>query len=216
MSIVISPESAEEEERLEMYAILDLETTGLNPYTDQITCIGVLRAIPTVGLSVTHETTDIIFVERPEEEGDCVCRVSDLLFNIEQVFTYNGSNFDIPFLLTRALKYKIHMPWLLDCHTDIKKVIREYFVSPKATYIPGLEAICGFLFDYERKAMHPFRSRVLKSADMLELYRTWLSGGANAEKARSAIEAHCREDLEMIKMVIRAIEPYIMDYTGIG
>ena len=78
-----------------MDAYLDIETTGLSPYADEITVVGI-------GLS---DGNDLRIVQLYEDISAADLR--DALDGVRRVFTYNGSRFDLPFIRHR-LRVDIH------------------------------------------------------------------------------------------------------------
>ena len=78
---------------------IDIETTGINPYEDRITVIGCV--------SVIDEVVDEFAISG--EEKDMIERFNKLIENYEEIITWNGFSFDIPFIKTRAMKYGIRL-----------------------------------------------------------------------------------------------------------
>lgn len=72
-----------------MDAYLDIETTGLSPYADEITVVGI-------GIS---DGTDLRIVQLYGDISAAALR--DALDGVRRVFTYNGSRFDLPFIRHR-------------------------------------------------------------------------------------------------------------------
>lgn len=71
-------------------AYLDIETTGLSRYYCDITVIGV-------GVEVGRRVVTVQLMENSLSER----RLLQALREVERVYTYNGSRFDLPFIRTR-------------------------------------------------------------------------------------------------------------------
>jgi DNA polymerase elongation subunit (family B) len=95
-------------------ATLDIETTGLNPLSDQITCIGIR----------TDKADE--YVLSGEDERQLLERLLDKIITVQvdpqhfYLLTKNGKKFDLPFLLVRAAKHDLCMNILFDFqHIDV-------------------------------------------------------------------------------------------------
>ena len=91
-----------------MEAYLDIETTGLSPYHNYITVVGV-----SIGDS---SSGDVIQLIAPNITANSL---HEALKGAETIYTYNGSRFDLPFLrshlgidLSRGFR---HHDLMLDC-----------------------------------------------------------------------------------------------------
>lgn len=101
------------------FVLFDIETTGLNPNNDKVILIGVLY----------QEEENIVikqfFCNNSTEELELLKSFIDTFQNFDFYITYNGGNFDIPFLNKRFSKhnldYKID-PYL---NFDLYKVVRK-------------------------------------------------------------------------------------------
>ncbi len=120
-------------------AYLDIETTGLYPSESRITVIGIYfcngddgRLVQLYDRNVTHSN------------------LLDAMAGTENVFTYNGSRFDIPFIRAR-LGPDLE---LLHVHTDLmyqcwdhnlrggfKKVLKHLGICRETDGLNGLDAI---------------------------------------------------------------------------
>lgn len=101
------------------FVLFDIETTGLNPSYDKVILIGVLY----------QEEENVVIKQficnNSTEELELLKSFIDTFQNFNFYITYNGGNFDIPFLNKRFLKhnldYKID-PYL---NFDLYKVVRK-------------------------------------------------------------------------------------------
>ena len=188
-------------------AILDVESTGLQPDLYRLVAVGVL--ILPMGREGARPQVKAFFVDEPTDECEraVIEGAVPVLHDAATVYTWRGEQFDMPFLLARALRHGIHMPWLPEKHVDLSEVVRAFLVSshPQAK-VPTLDRMCEFLFGYKRKLR-------LRGFDIPELYEAWQEGDG---EAREQILEHLREDLEMTRMVLEAIRPYIDAYLGMA
>jgi uncharacterized protein YprB with RNaseH-like and TPR domain len=90
--------------RLKCYAYLDIETTGLSRSCCDLTVVGVA--------TVRGRTRRVRQLVGDRIDAD---RVLDLLKGADEVYTYNGSRFDLPFIKHKlSLNVKAHLR-----HTDL-------------------------------------------------------------------------------------------------
>jgi len=120
-------------------AYLDIETTGLSPYLDDITVIGVYmvtdgapRFVQLVGEDINREN------------------LLKALDGADTIFTYNGRRFDLPFIRDRLdvdLEAEFrHHDLLYDCwknnlYGGFKAVERQLGIPRLLTGISGFEAV---------------------------------------------------------------------------
>lgn len=69
-----------------MEAYLDIETTGLSPFVDQVTVVGI---------SIGEGGTEVVQLVWPDITAELL---QEVLYGVEVIYTYNGSRFDLPFL----------------------------------------------------------------------------------------------------------------------
>jgi len=71
-------------------AYLDIETTGLSRYYNELTVIGI-------GLEKGRKIKVAQLIEDDLYEG----KLLKVLEDVDEIFTYNGSRFDLPFINAR-------------------------------------------------------------------------------------------------------------------
>jgi uncharacterized protein YprB with RNaseH-like and TPR domain len=120
-------------------AYLDIETTGLSPWYNEITVVGIhlcngddTRFIQLVGEDVTADN------------------ILGALKGINVLYTYNGSRFDLPFIYCRlgvnlASLFR-HCDLMYDCwrnnlYGGFKAVERQLSIPRQLTEINGYEAV---------------------------------------------------------------------------
>ncbi len=81
--------------------IFDIETTGFSRQNEITYMIGCI--LKTDNIYDYHN----IFASKPSSEEKILKHFFDMLEKIDCIITFNGNNFDIPFLLARANKYNI-------------------------------------------------------------------------------------------------------------
>jgi uncharacterized protein YprB with RNaseH-like and TPR domain len=120
-------------------AYLDIETTGLSPYASDLTVIGI-------GL---EHYGDINVFQLFEEELSAE-RILEILSGTDQLYTYNGSRFDLPFI---AEKLKVdlgrhfsHRDLMYDCWKHelkggLKAVERKLGIGRSLNDIDGYVAV---------------------------------------------------------------------------
>ena len=72
-------------------AYLDIETTGFSRYRDEITVVGI-------ALEKERKCEIIQLIEDDLYDK----KLFDILTNVDELYTYNGSCFDLPFIETQV------------------------------------------------------------------------------------------------------------------
>ena len=120
-------------------AYLDIETTGLCSFYDEITVIGIY-----VAFNGTNSLVQLV--------GDDVTRSNLLraLRGVDTIYTYNGGRFDLPFIKSRLrvnLREHFHHHDLMkDCwrnglYGGFKAIERQLGISRRLRDIGGAEAV---------------------------------------------------------------------------
>lgn len=124
---------------MKCYAYLDIETTGLSRHHCDLTVVGVATFTGT-----EHRVGQII--------GDKIHADSllALLEGVDEVYTYNGSRFDLPFINTRLkLDLKscfrhtdlMYACWRQDLKGGLKAVERKLGIQRQLTDMDGFMAV---------------------------------------------------------------------------
>lgn len=120
-------------------AYLDIETTGLYPYQDSITVIGIYfcdegngQLVQLYGRSLNREA------------------LLEALQGTDNIYTYNGERFDLPFIQTRlgadlSTTHR-HIDLMFDCWNHnlrggFKAVLRSLGIDRETEGLSGLHAI---------------------------------------------------------------------------
>jgi len=135
-------------------AYLDIETTGLSSYYDEITVIGIYlvkdgegKVIQLVGDKVTKT------------------RLLRALLGVKTIYTYNGSRFDLPFINFRldvALEEVFHHHdlmydcWQRNLYGGFKAVEQQLGIPRQLQGLGGVEAVMlwwRYKIDHDQKAL---------------------------------------------------------------
>ena len=142
--------------------VLDIETTGLSPERSHF-ILGGLLSLESNGNAQFSQ----YFAESLSEEKEILIKYLKEVATHDIVVTYNGRNFDIPFLLTRAKKMGIeveNIPYNLDLYL----VLNGH--SPLRKLLPNLKqkTIENFM------GLWAFRSDRISGAESVTLYNEYL------------------------------------------
>jgi len=140
--------------QLQFDAYLDIETTGLCSFNDEITVIGIYLAndsantlIQLVGIDATK------------------ANLLRALRFVDTIYTYNGSRFDLPFINSSLGvdlgEYFHHRDLMYDCwrnslYGGFKAVERQLGIGRRLRGIGGAEAVTlwwRYQVDHEKKAL---------------------------------------------------------------
>jgi uncharacterized protein YprB with RNaseH-like and TPR domain len=120
-------------------AYLDIETTGLTPSGCEITVIGIHLC--------RGETTEFVQLVGREATADAIL---EALRDIDILYTYNGSRFDLPFIYARLgidlTQFFNHHDLMYDCwrnnlYGGLKGVERRLGISRNLPGMNGWEAV---------------------------------------------------------------------------
>ena len=158
--------------------IFDIETTGLNRNKDKVILIGYLF------FDNKKPVIKQLFAEKQDEELNILQRFNQEINDFDLLITFNGKNFDIPFLQARFDKHTIdHSLQLID-HIDIFKHLKIY------SDMLNLE-------DYKLKSIEKFlrinRKDTISGKDSVLLYNEYTK--CNDEELLNKIMLHNYEDI---------------------
>ncbi|MEM5834460.1 MAG: ribonuclease H-like domain-containing protein [Candidatus Aenigmatarchaeota archaeon] len=166
---------------------LDLETSSL--HAD----IGIIIA---VGLILPNGKKEIIFTDDPEKEKETIQRALEIIRkNKNETLIIWHSGFDIPFLLTRAIKYNIDATILFEAKIlDLCKFAKENL------------ALASYRLDEVSRFFGIKKNLSITGKNVQELYFQFLKG---KDKAKKEIIEHCEDDLDALKSVYEKLEIYV-------
>ena len=159
---------------IETVGVFDVETTGLRANWSHMLC----WCIKEHGKDVIHE--DLITKREARDKNDYRIIKSAVkeICKHDRIVGWYSSNFDIPYVRSRAIKHGIEFPAFKALyHTDLYYVAR----SKLALHSNRLQAVCEYFgIPAKEHRMTP---------DL------WQRAGAGQQKALQDILFHCREDV---------------------
>jgi uncharacterized protein YprB with RNaseH-like and TPR domain len=168
-----------------MEMFLDIETTNIRADIGQIIAIGVIK----------DNKKEVKFVNNPEEEKIVLEWLRDELKDCTLIVTWFGSNFDLPFIITRAIINNIDLHNLLEIPSlDLCDFVRKNLCLSKNS-LQEVSKSLGILKDSEASGR-----------DMLKFYIRAIKGD---KKAKEMITKHCLDDLESMKKIFEKLKPYL-------
>ncbi|MBD2131057.1 ribonuclease H-like domain-containing protein [Sphaerospermopsis sp. FACHB-1094] len=192
--------------------VIDIETSGLIPSKDKIFAIGCMNELGEY------------FVFMDENESNLLCQFISYFQSIypDLVLTYNGTDFDFPFIITRCLINNISHPFTISQQSRIIKTaqvfgkpmnISEIFIS-NSQHIDVY--ICVLRWDFVNKALyqHSLKSAVIEmglraSARLVltpqEIQHCWGEGAGS--QGWETIRKYLIYDLEDTKLIADKLVP---------
>ena len=172
------------ENKMELY--MDIETTALDADTGMIVAVGI---------GWEKKETVIEFVNSHDEEKQVISNAFSKIAE-KQIVTFNGSRFDIPFLLTRGLKYDLAIPKVevIDLYVWAAEYLR--------LHSHRFHDICTF-YDIPHEE--------ISGSEVNELYIKALSGDKGA---KDRIKSHLKQDISAMKVFYGKIQPLISNYPS--
>lgn len=195
--------------------VVDIETSGLNPIIDRIFAIGN-----------RNESSDVnVFMHQDERKilKEFVNLVGDT--KPEALFTYNGMNFDLPFIIKRCQALKIKHPFKIGSKEIVIPTAKPYGCDPLRIYPiyiqNGIEHvdvyICVLRWDNARRRLSDGKSLKKVAIEMglrdearlvleyEDILKCWDEGEGSHGWAQ--IEKYLRFDLEDTAFISDKIVP---------
>ena len=175
----------------ELLAYLDIETTSLKASDGMVVAIGLLKG----------EKPEVRFAGNLQEERVALEWFRRELEGCTTLVTWNGAEFDVPFLFTRAVFHKIDLGKLLEVSMlDLYGWCRGHMIL--SSY--KLESVGRFL--------NINKSQMFHGGDVLTLFKLVEQGDF---EARKLIVEHCKEDIVLLKLVHERLKP-LVERSGWG
>lgn len=177
----------------------DIETTGLSPGRASVILGGALAGNPDGGMDVIQ-----YFADSPEDEEELLERYGKLLQKADILVTYNGEQFDLPFLRKRW-KVRHRDPSVLDraYSLDLYRILRSHSHLPQI--LPDLKqkTIERYLGEAGR------RTDRIDGAESVRLYHQYVSSASAQERGwiLDRILLHNRDDLVQLGSMLRILRP---------
>lgn len=102
------------------FVIFDIETTGLNPTYNKVILIGLLY-IKNKDIIVIEQ----LFCNNSKKESKLLETFKNKIKNFDYYITFNGGNFDIPFLNKRLIKNNINFSIDPFYNIDLYKIVKK-------------------------------------------------------------------------------------------
>ena len=167
---------------------LDIETTGLNPSRNKFILGGVYDA----KAGKLHQ----VLAESRAEEAEALEEYMRTLADLDVVLTYNGRQFDIPFLNARLSRYSS-----LDCShlydLDLYQVLSGH--SPLRKLVPNMrqKTVENYMGLWETRADE------ISGAESVDLYNHYEATGDAASESK--ILLHNNDDVRQLARLTKAI-----------
>lgn len=163
--------------------IVDIETSGLEPVqnNDRVTFISTI---------VEENGSEKILDFYDEDEKKMLTSFWDYLDSNVSVITFNGDNFDLPFLVKRSIIHKI--PIVNFSSVDIRKILNMYTLNQN-TFVKGT------LNDWAKCI-----GMEVKSEDGLECVKAF------EERNWDLIKKHCDYDAKITLELYKRLEGCIL------
>lgn len=156
---------------------LDIETTGLDPFRARVIAVGLLYA------GLRGGALEQWFAESPAEEGQLLRSVAARVRRFSGVVTFNGAQFDLPFLRIRAARHGLM--WSSLPHVDLLPEVRRRLAGLGPLPDCRLQTVLGCVgIPLEKPS---------RGAAVPGVYRRWLRSRDPAD--REWILAHNAQDL---------------------
>ena len=170
----------------------DIETTGLSPDRCRLILAGLAY----------YEGDNLIakqiFADDPSEEPEVITAVLNELKDFDMIVTYNGKRFDIPFLIKRAQKNRIHLNEALPYNLDLYPAVRSF--SPLRAMLPDLKQKTVERFT----GLAQTRTDEISGADSVKLYYHYT--GTKDNKIRDVILLHNRDDVTQLSKLLKVLD----------
>lgn len=172
--------------RKETEIYLDIETSSLDADSGMVVAVGYAA-----GNSDPH----IMFVKSFDDEKNVI---SDIFEKIKdkKIVTFNGSRFDIPFLIARGLKYDYYLPRLemIDLYCWARKFLR--------LQSRRFHEIC---------MLYNIPHQEISGKEVNELFIKAMSGD---HSAKERIVKHLNQDIKALQIFYQKIKPLLANYPA--
>lgn len=162
----------------------DIETTGLSPRTSRVYLIGAIylpagAASPLLVQYLAEDSSD-------QEECAILQAFYRLLKNRKYVVHFNGTSFDVPYLLHRSQKHGLPSPLDTVLQEDLYKHLKHFkpFFSQMGNHRQK---------SFENLVCYP-RKDILSGKDLIKIYQAFEK--SHDQDALNAILLHNHDDLE--------------------
>jgi len=165
---------------------LDIETSSLDADSGMVVAIGYTEG---------SGPPEIFFVNSFNDEKNVIRKLFEHIKD-RSIVTFNGSRFDIPFLIARGLKYDLYFPnmEMIDLYCWAKKFLR--------LQSRRFHEICLF---------YGIPHEEISGKEVNELFIKAMSG---VHDAKQRIVDHLSQDIEALQAFYKKIKPLIATYPS--
>jgi len=165
--------------------IFDIETTGLSPEKDIVISASFCDED---GLSLVQ-----YFCDSPESEFLLIGKIIEDISKYDAIITYNGRNFDIPFIMKRAKKYGLNTDALNIKNIDIYRYLKQYWKAA------GLLSSLSQSSVEKALGLDEERTDEINGAECIPLYNHYLISGSELDKEK--ILLHNADDVRQLSRI---------------
>ena len=170
---------------------VDIETTGLSRNYNPIYLIGVLYYLKNKGMWAITQ----YFSDNNVGEGDVLNEFVKFVSSFDEIITYNGDSFDIPFINHRLIHNKISYEVSRDKCLDIYKIIKNnrYYLNLDNLKLKTIEKYLGI-----------YREDIYTGKDCIDFYIDYTI--TNNNDSLEKILQHNYDDLFYMLDIIQIID----------
>ena len=170
---------------------VDIETTGLSRNYNPIYLIGVLYYLRNKGVWTITQ----YFSNNIEEEKDVLNEFVKFVSSFDQIITYNGESFDIPFINYRLIHNRISYEVPRDKSLDIYKIIKNnrYYLSLDNLKLKTIEKYLGI-----------YREDIYTGKECIDFYIDYTN--TNNNDSLEKILQHNYDDLFYMLDILQVID----------
>ena len=172
--------------------IFDIETTGLDPSSDRLRCVGTFETL--------SERVELVIADRYEQEMGLVIELVSALTTWDRWGGWNISEFDLWFLHVRAAYYEIDFPIVETGEQG--KYGKPLWTSPLASSIDDLAYHHRFKELAQRRGIKHSLQPVATALGRPTAVA--LTGADMPGASITQVGAHCLDDLEAIRYLTLA------------
>jgi len=167
---------------------LDIETSSLDADSGMVVAIGY---------AIGEKEPEIMFVKSFDEEKAVIDHIFRRIKD-RRIITFNGTYFDIPFLIARGLRYDLPFPKIeiIDLYTWAKKFLK--------LQSRRFHEICMFYNIFHED---------ISGKEVNELFIKAMSGDG---KAKERIMSHLHQDIKALQSFHHKILPVLANYPPPG
>lgn len=158
---------------------IDIETTGFQSGSNMIYMIGLLYHSPTADCLILEQ----YICQKEADEYELLYHLNQLLPHFSHLVHYNGTHFDLPFLINRMKLYQLPEQISRLASIDFYQLLRPFkkFLGLDNLKLKTVEAFLGFR-----------RFDVFSGGQLIPLYHQYLAGDKTLLKA---LILHNQEDM---------------------